>query len=164
MTREETYSLIEKHYRSSFKDLVTKLSGRFGGVQDAEDVVQDAYARACQYHDSFSGNEREFDRWFTSLLANCSRDKWGDMMRRGMTVDVDEDDRIVLNTGPFNVELTEIADQIEAKKSPHKEILTLYFWKNYDPADISNVVGEKVGTVKQVIWRFQNELRESADS
>jgi RNA polymerase sigma factor (sigma-70 family) len=162
MTRSEVYALVEEHYRANAKTLFKILGARFGNHADAEEVVQEAYTRCCQYWDSYEGRSK-FNTWFNQILNNCSRDKFADIMRMGMVVEEDPNNRIVLNVGPFNLQLQEVEKKIRSKKPHHQRILFLYFANNYDPQDIVKIVPENLEVVKKTIWRFQNDLKASSN-
>lgn len=42
----------------------------------------------------------------------------------------------------------------------HKQVLYLYYLRDYKPQDICKVLDAKPKTVKQVVYRFKEEMRE----
>lgn len=64
--------IITQHYKDNYRRLIKRMTFRAGTEWDAEDVVQEAYARALRYQDSFDGTN--FDRWFNTILNNALRE------------------------------------------------------------------------------------------
>lgn len=66
--------LVEKHYRKNYTHLVQKYRRMTGSLQDAEDIVQEGYCRACMYSDKFDPAKGEFGRWIFRIFTNVSSD------------------------------------------------------------------------------------------
>ena len=90
--------ILEIHYNRNRDVLTKKLAGRVGTRYNAEDVVQEAYARALKYFRAWTydgvGTELDsFNRWFTTILNNACREfqyeERGQGMVRAALVDGD---------------------------------------------------------------------------
>lgn len=151
--------LIEAHYRKHRNNLVHRISFRAGGVQEAEDVVQDAYVRAMQYFDSYDVT-KEFDLWFSRVLFNALKDHR--RSERGYTVvEFDEEHEEGIPCQQYNEEVVkQILQRIEDKAPPAKEILYLHFKYGYRVVDIHALVGGGIWAIHKTVSRFREELKE----
>lgn len=154
---------LEQFYKDNFDRLVVQYSRRAGSVENAEDVLQEAFYRALRYHDSYNPEIRSFETWFNSIAKRALYDLKRENMRQGMTVLMEEalvEDVTELD-GYVQRLAGEIEDLIKAKRNPeHRSILYLYFIRNYKPSDIVNVVDTSNKTIRQTVWRFKNEVKD----
>lgn len=134
------------------------MSFRAGTEWDAEDIVQEAYARAIQYQDSFDGSN--LDRWITTILNNSLRE-FKNTEKGFATATFDEElmDGVDCSHYPDTV-MREIYDLISTKSVAQKEVLNLYFKQEYSAKDISRITDYSYSTAHQIIQRFRNELKE----
>lgn len=150
-------SVVETHYRANHNRLVKILTFRAGTPEDAEDVVQEAYARSLKYFKSFNGEN--FNRWFTSILNNCLRELKN--VQKGHAADLFEEEEADGTQCPHyaNEILKEIRAMIEKKNPDHRMILSMHFDHEYSAIDISRLTEFSYAKCHQVIQRFRNELK-----
>lgn len=158
----EKNTVVEQFYNDNFESLVKRVSSRVPNKEDAEDVVHDAFERALKYFDSFDPSVRKIDIWFSRILSNALKDFQNREKLSGMHVELKEwelepaeDDRA------YDEAHEEILNLIQEKDGNRKEILTLYFMYEYLPREISEVLDVKVTTVRQYVWQFREELKET---
>lgn len=152
--------LIERHYKENFNKLVKAYSRKAGSVENAEDIVQEAFSLALRYSDSYDERYCNFKAWFDRILFNAFRLKMKEERRLGMTEEIDEDliEQEELNlTDKVTVE--RLREEMD-KRSPHiAEQLNLFFFKEYGVKQVSLVTGLPFRTVDSTINRFKNEMR-----
>jgi RNA polymerase sigma factor (sigma-70 family) len=149
--------IIEQHFIENRRKLVKKMGFRAGTPEDAEDVVQEAYARAIKYQKSFDGTN--IDRWFHTILNNVLKE-FKNTQKGYSTVEYEEEeDQAVEYIYPTRV-MAEIYEMIDKRPVVQKEILTLFFTQEYSAKDISNILPSSYSQIHQVIQRFRNELKE----
>lgn len=155
------YREVEEHYRKNRNTIIKKLTFKAGSVQDAEDVVQEAYCRALKYIHAYNPNEFEFSRWFSRLFQNVWRDVLADKYQRGKPEEIDEKDFICYKFESNAPQLMELVyDAIFATENPdHREILTLYLIYGYKLREVADIMGWRSGSVNQVLYRFKDELK-----
>jgi len=157
-------SEIEAYYEANYGRLVKKFSYRAGGIPNAEDVVQEAFARALQYMSSFDSTRQELGAWFNTILNNALKDAKRDHRKQGMTPGVDEDAEL---SEPLDATMMKeqmianILADIEKRAPVHQQVLTLYFLQGYTAKDISRVVDQKLNTVQTYIKRFKQHMRDA---
>ncbi len=161
MTREEVYKLVEIHYRKNFKKFVNITRGRAGSYHNAEDVVQEAFTRACKYHASYNPAITDFDAWFSRILENSLRTHTKDRRAQGMVHDSKNNHLITGTMADSFLRrfLSEINDDIALLSEGKQEVVNLNFFMGYTPMDISKIVNVNVGAIRTLLHRFREELR-----
>lgn len=153
--------VLERFYIERREDLLRRLNYGAGTPENAEDVLQEAFVRALVYWDTFDPNNKELGAWFSTILKNSLRDFKRDEWLFGMGEEFDEElydpQEMPL---PESELVRQIYEMVEEKNDNQKEILLLFFEKHYTPKDIHNITGHKNGVIRQVIWRFRNEVKE----
>lgn len=157
---EEVKKFFDKEYRT----LVNRVKKRAGSPENAEDVVQEAFTRACQYLNSFDPNKKEFGAWFNTILNNALRDFKRDEMNYGMGMEFNEEESEGVEFRVTDKETSnEIRKEIKKKGALSREILHLYFNLDYTPKDIQKATSFPKGTILSTITRFKNEMKEKYD-
>ena len=150
--------LIENHYRENYKKHLKRMTFRAGGLHQAEDIVQEAYARALKYYDSTRIDE--FDKWFSMVLNNS----YNDYMRDEIGLSYLDDDDEPLGSIDCSIlggqTLTEIYDLIATKSEAQIEVLTLHLRYGYSPTDISKQTEYTYAMIHKMIQRFKKELED----
>lgn len=150
-----------KFYAENRDDLVRRLTYGAGSPEVAEDVLQEASVRALIYWDAFNPEQKELGAWFSTILRNSLRDYKRAEWLFGMGEEFDEE---LYDPQEMPIDESELVkkiyDMVDEKIEDHQEVLLLYFEKHYSPKDIANITQFKVKTIKQVIWRFKNEVIE----
>jgi DNA-directed RNA polymerase specialized sigma24 family protein len=67
----ERNKIFDKHYRANKNNMLKKVYRTAGSVQNAEDIVNESYARALEY---YSDAVEDFDKWFNTIVFNVLRD------------------------------------------------------------------------------------------
>lgn len=160
MTEQEFHQLIEEHYRKHRKDLVRKFSGRVRGRTNAEDVVQEAYARALQYQDSYDG-KKGFDNWFNTILRNAANDFNKEERARGQTYSNMVYDMPGPDPKSYRHILSQIIEKINKKPEDIRQILTLYFLDQYTQKEIEQVSVKSRKAIENIVLRFRKEIKDA---
>jgi len=144
---------LTEHYNKNFKKLVKKMSFRAGTQWAAEDIVQEAYARALKYIGSFQDG-KDFNNWFTTILNNSLYEHQN--VERGMVVPEEVEEPLVeLPSGLVE----DVRRLMKRESKEHQEILHLHFILEYSATDISKVTNNTYSNSFKVIQRFRNEVR-----
>lgn len=159
MTRQETYKLIEDHYRKHSTTLVKKLSYRMGQESNAKDIVQEAYTRACAYWDSYKPDLGTFDSWFNSILSNAATSFFKEEILRGMTTEKPIE-TVELPNAPSRVMVGEVEKYIkDLPTGSKKTIAHLFFLSDYSYSDIERIVPENMSNIRKIVQRIREEMR-----
>lgn len=154
------YKQIEQFYKDNYDMLVKRFNRRAGGIENAEDVVQEGFARALQYKNSFNPERQEIGAWFNSIINNTLVRHQKEQMLKGMSVPYDEHEHEEVYDCDSEKKLliSNILDRMYVKGSGKKNILYLYFVQGYKMAEITRVVDDKYTTVQSIINRFKSEM------
>lgn len=161
LDKHDVFKIIDGHYKANYKSLVKKYSGPSGSQHNAQDVIQEAYARACQYWRSFN-IDRNFDNWFNRILVNCLKDIVKDNKDHG----ANGDDAPVAEIQPeaYNkVVLNEVFNMIEEQPENISYILKLYYIEQYTSKEISYIVPETHVNIRRIILVFSKKLKAKFD-
>ena len=150
---------LEVYYQENYQGFVKKVKRRAGSVENAEDVVQEAFARALKYIGSFKEGKQNFDAWFNTILNNSLRTFMRNEKLYGMNMELDEEklDGVEF-MGVYRHAKNDIRKMIESH--PQKEILSLFYISGYSSREISELVDSPLGTIFTTITRFQKEVKE----
>lgn len=152
-------NLIEEHYNKNYQKLIQLMSFRAGTQWDGEDVVQEAYARAIKYYDSFDNSA--FDNWFRTILNNCLKEHKNQEKGYSISISFEEDEVEGTPCNQYNQQIVqEINDLIATKSVAQMEVLGLYFNKGYSAIDISKISEHSHWAIHKMITRFKEELQE----
>lgn len=158
-------NLIEQHFNNEYRTLYKRVSRRAGGPYNAEDVVQEAFARALKYLPAFNPEKKEFGAWFNTILNNALHDFKREEMTYGMCLEFDEE---LIDGEPMSQTdkgLIEKIHQLMDEKPEHiAELLHLSFDFGYKPSEIAEITDSTSGVVRVTIARFKDEVREKLGS
>ena len=151
------HEVIKQHYLENYDRAIKRMTFRAGGVHQAEDIVQEAYARAIKYYNA--QRVEEFSKWFSMILNNAFNDYMRDEI--GLSYIEDDDEPLgLVDCGLVNDQTRrEIYEIISTKSDVQREILTMHLRHGYDPLDIANQTPHSYANVHKVISRFRDEMK-----
>jgi RNA polymerase sigma factor (sigma-70 family) len=154
------YKQIEQFYRDNYDALVKRFNRRAGGIENAEDVVQEAFCRALKYHDSFNPDRQELGAWFNTIINNTLVRHQKEQMLKGVSIPYEECEQEEVHECDNEKKhlIADILERMYSKSSKTKNILYLYFVQGYKMSEISQVVDEKYKSVQMSIHRFKREV------
>jgi RNA polymerase sigma-70 factor (ECF subfamily) len=147
-------------YRQYFSRLHRFCQARLGDVHEAEDVAQEAFARAWPRLSSFGG-ERRFYAWMTVIAANLCTDALRRRARTGVIEALDADRPAEDDAGVDESESEgETLKAALARLTPrHREALRLREGLGWTCRQIAEQFGIEVGTAEVLLWRARAALR-----
>ena len=151
--------LVEAHYKKHYKKLCSIVSKRLGNDMNiAEEAVQEAYTRALNFLHCCDFEDDGFDKWFSTILNNSTRDAAKDERNRGISIDDVPD--IIESVEPWSIHKCVINAEVQSiTRKRHKEILHLHFNRGLSSGDISKIVDvPSIGMVEKVLYRFKKSL------
>jgi RNA polymerase sigma-70 factor (ECF subfamily) len=132
---------------------------RLGNDAEAEDVVQETFARAWGKLPAFAGDGR-FYAWLRVIASNLCTD----VQRRTGRTEV----RAVVDPGIAtegheelyrDVDVQLVRSAVLRLKERHREALELREWHELSYEEIASRVGVTVGTVESLLWRARQALK-----
>lgn len=130
-------------------------------VDDAEDVLQEAFIKAFQRIDQFQG-EVTFGAWLKRIVVNGSIDFLKTKHQR--TVELDETYMHVADDEDWNVEagisLDQVKEAIEELPTKYKYVVQLFLVEGYDHAEISEILSITETASRTRLLRGKTQLKE----
>lgn len=156
------YEQIEQFYKDNYNVLVKRLNRRAGGVENAEDVLQEAFLRALKYHSSFNPERQEMGAWFNTIMNNVLVQFQREQMLGGATIPYDEyeHEETYECMSENNKFISQIAKIIQSKSERPRSILHLYYLRGYKAKEIQQIVGGGYVGITLCIKRFKSEMIE----
>jgi RNA polymerase sigma factor (sigma-70 family) len=150
---EQLIDMFDKDYLH----LCKKVSNRVGGIINAEDVVQESFARALKYKTSFNPAFSTLGAWFNTILNNASKDFKREERMQGMAVPYetisDELDEIMFRDQMVHKVISDM------EVSPYSEILRLYFILGFTRREVAQVIDQKPQSIANAVQRFKQQMR-----
>lgn len=166
MEKEDLFELIDRHYRQKYIGYQKFCASSTRSYHDGEEIVQNAYADACEYWKTYTGPVSGplalyyFDIWFNTILRRNISDKKRFNAARGLSVELKDDTFYKEDFTLERIALKEIDDIISTQKPRQKEILSRYLWKGHDPEEIASDMDIKLETVRSICKRFKGMMRD----
>ena len=168
----------------AFNQLIALYSGKayqiaFGLLsdkEDAEEVVRDAFVRVYKNLHKFRG-DASFSTWLYRIVTNLSRNKYHWHRRRGADINFsisynsqNEDncsdleipdeklhpERFLSGKERYNI----LRKALEQMPSKLKEVIVLRHFDDMSYADIADILGCELGTIKSRLARARKTLKE----
>lgn len=156
---------IEDYYNENFTrkvKLVTRILR--GDSTSAEDVVQEAFARALRFYPTYDVERGTVDKWFNSIMFNALHDFQKDpngvthKAPDSLTVQDILEEIQLSNTPDLNNYILSRIEEVENQK--HKRILELFFIMGYTSKEISQIEPKVSQTnVTTLVMRFREKLK-----
>lgn len=157
--------LIEEHYKLHYNTLVKRYTRRVPNhsVALAEEVVQEAYARAVKYFATFEPKINTFEKWFNAILRNSTNDCRTAESGNGATKEYDDQVEDVRASKSdyknLHTMLLEIY-RIQETSVRDYNVLSMFFVYGFTSKDISVYMGMSHTNVRQVIFKFKGRINE----
>ena len=157
--------LIEEHYKLNYPILIKKVAWRVPNksVALAEEVVQEAYARAVKYFPTFEPKINTFEKWFNAILRNATKDCHASESGGGTSKEYDEntEDIRISRADQRKLHYMKLEIYQIQKLSPRDyQVLSMFFLNSFTSKDISVYMGMSHTNVRQIIFKFKAKINE----
>lgn len=151
---------LEELFRTNYNLYLKKYSFRCGTPEDAEDVIQEAFARALKYIDAYNPDHHPIGAWFNTIIENAFRD-WRKDNRLGGIVkeDIDEvgDIPVYDNNRTLDRKLLEFL--IDTKGGYKRDVLRMHYIFGYHPREITQLVPLNTRVISSYLYDFKEEVK-----
>ena len=156
---------IEAYYNDQYNKKVKTISRILGGDHAAaEDIVQEAFARALTFYPSYDSKRGSVDKWFNSIMFNALKD-----YQRNDKGIVHNDPEEFSIADVFDLKQTTLVNRIntvlsnaieKVKNETHRRVLELFFIMGYSSREIPQIErGVSQTNVTTLVMRFKENLR-----
>lgn len=163
MNVEEKTELLVDFYTKNFDNMVNRLAKGAGGKQNAEDIVQEAFAIGLNKIDAYDSRRGKVSTWMNILLRNARGKFLQEERLQGMVRDSLEEEGAESIAPMKTLSMStrkEIAKAIRKQPGDEQEVLRLFFGKGYDPKEIVELVPQGRRQVYYIVAKFK-ELMET---
>ena len=165
---EELFARFQKPLFNFFYRMV-------GRRETAEDLVQETFLKLCRFGSSFRGSDAKFTTWLYSVAGNQCRDYLRHSARRPETLlrDLEQnysDDVTDLTPAAGDSPVEDYLIRMEVRavletainSLPEKERLAIILreYHGLEYREIAEVLGSPIGSVKVLIFRARQRLRD----
>lgn len=157
------YEPLEEYYKNSYEMLVKTYAKAAGSPENAEDVVQEAFARAMQYWETYNPDRGMISTWFRMILINSLRDFKREELNRGFAVEIEHADEEVFGEDKHLEQnlYDAIIKEIHTFSPAQSRILDLAFVHHYTPRDIARIVDSTtIGNIWWTISEFRRRIKD----
>ena len=152
---------ITNYYKENYGRMKCIARNKTGKNHSAEEIVQETFLRAIKYYHNYSPVKGSLHDWMNGVFTSRIKEWQKGIMLQGGNREIREDDIVSNDTvGEDNKTIAEIKGMIDRLKNPlTRQICYLSFIQEFTPREIEQVVGCKVGYIRNRIWRFKKDLR-----
>ena len=148
-------TILGEYYEKSRDSWIKYLESKTRCHEDAEDILHNAFYRALRWEKSYSTSKGILDSWMGSIINNAIKDYYKN--EKGAEVNY------VFEIGEINdlLPIRDVDRYIESlKDGVKKEVLELYLKDERKAVEIYRMTDIPYSTVKTVIRRFREEMKE----
>ena len=147
-------TFVREVYDASYRRLVGQLVGITGGVAEAEDVVQEAFVRACTHIRTFRRTDNP-EAWLRRVAVNLARSRWRRVTRwtRLAPALVDRSTQDGLSA-----DHVALVDALKRLPEAQREAIALHHIADLPVHEVAATLGVPVGTVKARLSRGRASL------
>jgi RNA polymerase sigma-70 factor (ECF subfamily) len=145
---------VAELYHASYRRLVTQLYAFTTDLTEAQDVVQDAFARALARPRGFTGIDNP-EAWLRTVAVNLARSRWRRMLRRSHLLPQLGAPSAYADLPDDRLALMAALRQLPAIQ---REAIALHHLADLPVAEVALTLGVPEGTVKARLARGRTAL------
>lgn len=121
---------------------------------DAQDILQNTFLKLWKENKSFDSNEH-MDKWLTKVCINDCKNNINLFFRKHVPIDEMYD--ISTFDNHFNPDLF---NAVSSLKNKERICIILFYYNDMPTRDISQVLGIKESTIKSILRRSREKLKQ----
>jgi RNA polymerase sigma factor (sigma-70 family) len=134
--------------------VMLRLARTLNPPQQAEDVVQDALARAWTKRDQFSPERGSFEAWVLAVLANIAKGRW---RRLEPVLPLDLGAVVAQRDHDASLDIRRAVNSLPPRQ---RSAVVLFYYVDLSVLDIAEILGTSPGTVKSALHDGRRSLAE----
>ena len=151
-------------FKNNYERHLKTINKILHNTEASEDVVQEAYYRACKYEQSYDSTRSSFNTWFNKILFNSLRDYQRSDKDSGVDHDADVELEIEVVSPSKTLENLHLIEQEISRfgrKGKNRRILELFYLKGYSSYEISQIEEDvSVSNVTSINHLFKRKLED----
>ncbi|MET7397831.1 sigma-70 family RNA polymerase sigma factor [Dactylosporangium sp. NPDC005572] len=145
---------VAEVYHACYRRLVTQLYAFTTDLTEAQDVVQEAFARAVARPGGFTGIDNP-EAWLRTVALNVVRRRW--RRRKVLDLILLRDRPALTSTGP-EPDRADLTQALDAIPRSYREVIVLHYYADLSVDEISAALNVPAGTVKSRLSRGRAAL------
>jgi RNA polymerase sigma-70 factor, ECF subfamily len=150
---ERSFVLLYRRHTPRLLQVVLRIVG--GAVDDAEDVVQEAWIAATAALEGFRG-DASFRTWLTGIAINRCRVL---LKKRGRWTDIGDSETAIPAAGVWSGERVDLERAISLLPAGYRTVVVLHDVEGYTHDEIAALLGVASGTSKAQLFHARRALR-----
>jgi RNA polymerase sigma-70 factor (ECF subfamily) len=142
---------VAEHGRAMFRFAVTLSS-----IDDADDLVQDAMARAWTKRGQFDPARGSLRSWLLAIVADQARSRW--RRREPIWEPIDPD---VITASARDELSVDVGRHVAALPPRQRAAVVLHYFVDLSVEDVATLMGCSPGTVKSTLHDARNSLAQA---
>ena len=147
------FSKVEELFTSCYQSSLSLALKLVGNLEDASDVIQESYMRACKGFESFRG-ESSFETWFHRIVVNTANSfrvvRSKRSVREVQELTEDSDDQSSFDDGSFSAAVIDIERAIAKLPPRFKSVVILRDFYGLSHREIAEKLSITENTAK--VW------------
>jgi len=162
------FAYIYERYEKKLTRYILRISSF--SLEEAEDILQEAFIKAWKNLNEFDGNLK-FSSWIYRITRNTTITEWKKSQSKGKDKKQELDEELFLNL-PSSLDIEKKADQkfnkenirkiLQLMPEKYREVLILKFLEEKDYREISDILKKPSGTIATLINRAKKSFYEIA--
>jgi RNA polymerase sigma-70 factor (ECF subfamily) len=144
--------VVRELFAASYRRLVGQLYGVCGDLTEAEDVVQEAFARAVQHERAFARVDNH-EAWLRTVAVNVARTRW-----RRRSLGRRQEDPVDARAVELSDDRLQLVAALRRLPSGQREAIALHYLADLPVHEVAATVGASIGTVKSRLSRGRAAL------
>src|SRR6266545_496883 len=157
--RGDAEANVGEVYHACYRRLVAQLYAFTSDVSEAQDVVQEAFARALARPRAFADIDNP-EAWLRTVAINLVRRRW----RRRRLLDTillrERPVQRLIEPGPDPADL---AEALAALPQHYREVVVLHYFADLSVDEVATALSVPVGTIKSRLSRARTALAAQLD-
>ena len=152
VTKDYISDLLDKYGDMVLRIAYTYLKNR----ADAEDIVQDVFLRIIDKKPSFNDESHE-KSWLIRATINMCKNKVN-MFWNKNKCSIDDVQEFAVSD-KYNTD-TSVFQAVMALGEKYRVVVYMYYYEGYSTPEIANVIGKNETTIRSLLHRARNKLKD----
>lgn len=152
VTKDYISDLLDKYGDMVLRIAYTYLKNR----ADAEDIVQDVFLRIIDKKPSFNDENHE-KSWLIRATINMCKNKVN-MFWNKNKCSIDDVQEFAVSD-KYNTD-TSVFQAVMALGEKYRVVVYMYYYEGYSTPEIANVIGKSETTIRSLLHRARNKLKD----
>lgn len=152
VTKDYISDLLDKYGDMVIRIAYTYLKNR----ADAEDIVQDVFLRIIDKKPSFNDENHE-KSWLIRATINMCKNKVN-MFWNKNKCSIDDVQEFAVSD-KYNTD-TSVFQAVMALGEKYRVVVYMYYYEGYSTPEIANVIGKSETTIRSLLHRARNKLKD----